>query len=324
MTKNFVTVGEIHTGLLHQSFAVSPAAAAQLLRMVHGERIARSDRPISHVSSPPTLTGVDCLLPTDNGARVHGVGTVRSQSSITGGHIVQGTAYATVHRGASDRRQPWSHYLARPGTVETLTKVNVDAVIGGFLRNYSTADQLDLEAIGRRAVDTVQQAKDLDHRSAVRLPRTRFRFVVSVAGPQTQPTSPTITFSLVDDVTRTVQLDGGSATLDAQIELIGDVARHDWLLTAVLLVLERSRIGNDSRPLVLERLKPALDHLLHLWMPAARTDAALNEVWRALEERPGFSRQWQVNVGRIRDQVTLGWLDSQGARPEEKVSAYGA
>jgi hypothetical protein len=324
MTDNLVTVGEIHTGLLHQSSAVSPAAAAQLLRTVHGERVVRSDRPISHVSSPPTLTGVDCLLPTDNGARVHGVGTVTSHASITGGHIVQGTAYATVRRGASDRRRPWSHYLARPGTVETLTKLNIDAVVGGFLRSQRTPHQLDLEAIGQRAVDTVQQAKDLDHRSAVRLPRTRFRFVVSAADPRSHGTSPTITFSLVDDVTRTVHLDGGPATLDAQIELIGDVARHDWLLTAVLLVLERSRIGHDTRSLVLDRLKPGLDHLLHLWMPAARTDAALTEVWRALEERPGFSRQWQVNVDRIRDQVTLGWLESQGARPEEKVSADGA
>ena len=319
MTERLVALGEIHTGLLHQSSAVSPAGAAQLLQVVHGERVARSDRPISHVSSPPTLTGVDCLLPTANGARVHGVGTVSSQSSITGGHLVQGIAFATVRRGVSDRRQPWSHYLARPGTVETLTKISLDNVVDGFLSTHRTPDHLDLAAISRRAVDAVQDAPGLDHRSAVRQPRTRCRFVVLDGNPD----SPVITFSVIDEATRTVYLDGGPTALAARVELISDLARHDWLLTAVLAALERSRIGSDSRTLVLERLKPALNHLLHLWMPAARTDAALTQVWRALEERPGFSRQWQVNVDRIRDQVALGLLENLGVRPEEKVGVHG-
>lgn len=45
---------------------------------------------------------------------------------------------------------------------------------------------------------------------------------------------------------------------------------HDWLLTTLLLIIERSRIGALPRGEVARRLTPAVDHLLHLRTPAAR------------------------------------------------------
>ena len=312
MTGTSVTVGEVHTGLLHHSTAVSAAKAAQLLDVVPGIRASRSDRPISHVTSPSVLTGVDCLVPTATGARVHAVGTVTSRASLTGGHILQSAAYATVRRGPDDRRLPWSHYLAHPGEVQTLTKMNTDQVARGFLDHAPSAEYIDLDAIGRRTLNAVQDRPGLDHRPAFRFGRTRVRFVI-----QTTSEAPALNFTIRGDSVRTLRLTGAAAPIAAQIELCEDLARHDWLLSALLSMVERSRIGTEPRSVVIDRLRPALDHLLHLWMPAARTDAALADVWRALEVRPGLSRQWQVNVDRIRDQVALGLLERLGTRPEE-------
>src|SRR5207244_8635773 len=87
--------------------------------------------------------------------------------------------------------------------------------------------------------------------------------------------------------------------------LCEDLALHDWLLTAILQILDRSRIGALPRGEVVRRLAPAVDHLLHLWMPAARVDRSLLGVWESIERRPGFSRQWRASVDRVRDQVAV-------------------
>jgi hypothetical protein len=66
---------------------------------------------------------------------------------------------------------------------------------------------------------------------------------------------------------------------------------------------------------VIGRLAPAVDYLLHLWMPAARVDAALAPFWHGIEQRPGLTRQWQTNVDRVRDQLALAVIESSGRRP---------
>jgi hypothetical protein len=73
-------------------------------------------------------------------------------------------------------------------------------------------------------------------------------------------------------------------------------------------MIERSRIGGESRAHTVERLRPAIDHLLHLWMPAARVSQDLLELWDYLERWPGFSRQWRVSVDRIRDQIAASTI----------------
>jgi hypothetical protein len=52
-------------------------------------------------------------------------------------------------------------------------------------------------------------------------------------------------------------------------------------------------------------LRPAVDHLLHLWLPMARVDRRLTPLWNSLEDEAGFSRQWQVSVQRVRDHLML-------------------
>ena len=67
--------------------------------------------------------------------------------------------------------------------------------------------------------------------------------------------------------------------------------------------------GLDRRepPALLDapRVGAHIQHLLHLWMPAARVEEELVELWERLERRPGLSRQWQTAVNRIRDEVAV-------------------
>ncbi len=314
MAGSSVTVGEVHTAMLQNSCAVSAASAQRLLDIVPGLRVARSERPIHYASSPSVLTGVHCPVSTLSGSKVNAIGTVVSHMSLTGGHIVQGCGYSTIMPSRADRRQPWSYYLARPGVIEAVSRVDTTNVAEGFLAGNSLAGNLDLNAIVGRALDSIQRHKDLDHHVAARVPRTRMRWVIARAVPAD------ITFAINSRNVRTIRLPWTeSAGLAAHLELIEDIARHDWLLTAVTSLLDLLRVGGPDRSDAIDRLQPIMDHLVHLWMPAARGDPALAPLWRALEARPGFSRQWQVSVDRVRDQLTLAAVSLLRARLEEVV-----
>jgi hypothetical protein len=125
-----------------------------------------------------------------------------------------------------------------------------------------------------------------------------------------------VVFGISDDKARTVRLPYRDLDVAAQAALCEDLALHDWLLTTLLSLIERSRIGSGSRSEIVRRLQPAVDYLLHLWMPAARIDQALADVWHCVEQSPGFSRQWQINVDRVRDQLALGTMEMLGTRTQ--------
>ncbi len=311
MAEQLAIMGEIHTGLLHNSVAVAAVDAARLLDHGLGEHIRRSERPAGYVVSPDELTGVDCALPVSSGARVRGIGTAASRSVIVGGHVVQGSAHLRVLRAEAGRRLPWSHYLAQPGVVECLhPRASAGELTEGLLR-APRPGELDLAAISGRALDRVQERVELDHRAPFRTVRTRLRWTVDPPGPGRRP----VGFAVLDRTTRTLRLPHSDAPLADQAALCEDLALHDWLLTTLLNLVERSGIGAGPRRAVLRRLLPALDFLAHLWMPGARVAPALTSVWQSLERRPGLSRQWQVNVDRVRDLVALTAIESSTALP---------
>jgi len=276
-----------------------------------GERVRRSERPIAHAVSPDLLTGVDCRLVTSSGARVRGVGTAVSRATITGGHILQGSAYSHVVRSKADRRLPWSHYLSRPGIIEALGKMDRADLAGGFLTAKSAPVSLDLGAISGRAMDMVQRSPELDRTPPFKTARTRLRWVVAVDdGP---PADSRAQFTIDSATARTLRLTIREDDLPAAVELCEDLALHDWLLTALLKLIERSRIGASPRPQVVDRLRPAIDYLLHLWMPTARLDESMLALWGSLERQPGFTKQWEASVSRIRDQVALSTIALLGS-----------
>ncbi|GAA1759123.1 SCO2521 family protein [Luedemannella helvata] len=295
-------LGEVHTGLLQNSTAVAQDDAAAILDVVLGERVRRSERPIAYAVSPERLTGVDCRLPTGTGSRTRAVGTVASRAAITAGHVLQGSAFAVVEPGREPRRRAWSHYLARPGQLETIGKVDLADLRNGQVRAAESERSLDLGAIAGRAMDGAQRSGLLDRRAPLRTQRTRLRWLAwRVAAEAPVSTA----FSVESDTVRTLVLGVPDVPLAAVVDLCEDLALHDWLLTTMISYVDRRITATASPAERVAQLRPAIDHLLHLWMPAARVAEPLLPVWESLERRPGFTRQWDTSVSRIRDQVSL-------------------
>ncbi len=312
-----LTLGEVHTGLLQNHASVTQRVATQILDLLIGEQVRRFERPIVHAVSPDLLTGVDCRLATSSGARVRGIGTAVSRAAITGGHVLQGSAYTQVVKSDADRRLPWSHYLSRPGVVETLGKTDPADIAGGFLTAKQALESLDLGAISGRVMDLVQRSSGLDRTPPFRMARTRLRWVIAVDAAQ--PAASRARFTIDNDTVRTLRFTVVENDLLAAIELCEDLALHDWLLTALLELIERSQIGARSRPQVVDRLRTAIDYLLHLWMPTARLKESLLPLWGSLERQPGFTKQWEASVNRIRDQVALSTIAQLGAAVEKNA-----
>jgi hypothetical protein len=301
-----LVIGEVNTGLLQHSAAISTDFACRLLAPAHGMRVRRADRPIAFAVSPEVVTGIDCELSTPSGAKARVVGTTVSRTAITGGHVVQGSAFVRVVRAEATRRQPWSYYLARPGTIETIGKADSGQLGDGFLADETGGNVLDLRAIGTRAMNAVQDSPLIDHRPALKSSRTRLRWTADL-----RPDRPrSITFTVHDPLLRTIRLGGVGLEPESVVTLCEDLALHDWLLTTLLSHVSRAAVGTRPRAAVVARLQPIVDFLIHLWMPAARVDPRLTDVWEGLDRRPGLSRQWQATVDRVRDQVALAMVET--------------
>ncbi|MGC9473319.1 SCO2521 family protein [Streptomyces sp. WG4] len=298
--------GEIRTCLLPAGQALDIRAAAQLLALRADERVLTSERPGLYARSPDTLTGVDCPLPSANGARVRAVGTVAARAALTEGRVLQTSARFHLPATGPDQRRPWGEYLVRPGVVEPLGKLPHEAVAQGVLGGGRTGD-LDAGLIAEGLLNRLLRHPLLDQCPPFRSRPTRLRWAALPAAPGEGPRLER--FTLAEDELRTVRLrvpeDTPAAGLAALCE---DLALHDWLLTTVVRMLDGVRLGIGAARdtgAVVRTLRPAVDHLLHLWMPRARVSPELAPLWDPLEERPGFTRQWRNLVQRIRDQLTL-------------------
>ncbi|PZS28416.1 MAG: hypothetical protein DLM59_14755 [Pseudonocardiales bacterium] len=298
-----VALGEVRTGLLQHSAAIPHQLAERILQLVPGERVRLSQRPIAHALSPELMAGVDCRLAAASGTHIDGTGTVLTRASITGGTVVQASARAVVGPARADHRLPWSHYMARPGMIETRGKIEVDDLAAGFIGQPTSSSALDLSALSRRMMDVIQGSSQLDHAPRMRTKRTRLRWTARTVTAE-QPHG-LVEFAIEDDVLRTLQLRTKIDRIAMVASLCENLALHDWLLSTLLELIEREQRGAPHAPQAVLRLRPAIDSLLHLWMPAAHIDESLHPVWEALERRAGFTRQWEQLRDRIRDQVTL-------------------
>jgi hypothetical protein len=220
----------------------------------------------------------------------------------------------TLIRGEGSARQPWSHYLTRPGVIETLGRTRWDEVAAALGGADRPGDSLDLGAMAGRVADRVQRSASRGGTVRLRAPRTRLRWTARF-DPSTAAT-PRVRYSVRSDDLRMLELsvpDGQPPPVPELTALAEDVALHDWLLSTLLEIVGKSAIGVVERRAALERLLPAIDYLLHLWMPAARGDEISAAVWAALDRRPGFSRQWDTLVRRIRDQLSVGAVTALAA-----------
>ncbi|MDH6227057.1 MULTISPECIES: SCO2521 family protein [Streptomyces] len=296
--------GEVRTGLLPAHQALDIRAAAQLLRLRADERVLVSERPNLYARSPDTLTGVDCPLPSASGAKVRAVGTVAVRGTLTEGRVLQTSARLGLAARGPDHRRPWGHYLVRPGTLEPFGRLPREAVAEGVLAG-ARRGELDVGLIADGLLTQLLRHPLLDQHPPFKSRPTRLRWTALPAeagagGPSIER------LTLAEDELRTLRLRVPPGADPAEVAgLCEDLALHDWLLTTVVRLLDGSRLGSADGTAVVRALRPAVDHLLHLWMPRARLEPSLAALWDVLEERPGFTRQWQVLVRRIRDQLAL-------------------
>ncbi|MFD6451135.1 MULTISPECIES: SCO2521 family protein [unclassified Nocardia] len=304
-----VALGEVRTCLLPNSAALSRDAAVDLLDVVLGRPGLSRERPLDWAESPRLAVGIDCQLVPH--VRSRGVGTVATNALVIGGRVLQSSAHAIVAPAAtsSGRRQTWAHYLGRVGTVELLTGASAtiaDRLVVGFLSTARAADPvLDITAISTRLLTKVHSDVRLDRQPPLLVEPTRLRWAARVV-PGAQAS---VLFGLHQDRTRTALVTVGSADdLPEVRRYCQDLAVHDWLLTAVIDVIEDAEFAQTSGSTPESVLAPALQHLAHLWMPSAHTPPLLRCLWEQLENDPGFSRQWNARIGQLRDRVAVATL----------------
>lgn len=300
-------LGEIHTGLLQSSTAVTSDVAREILSLLPRTLVRTWERPIRHAASPERLTGVDSSLPSASDAVTRAVGTVATEARITSGHVLQVSSRTALVPAEERRRLPWSHYLGRPGTLEAWGRLRADDLVRGFLAKDPSSGTLDLGGICAHVMSEVQRSGQLDRKPPFGVARTRLRWV---GLPGTDAAAAQISFVLERPALRTVRIsDADPRLIDRLPELCQDIALHDWLLSSLVSVVDVAHIGGRERAAVLDRLRPAVDHLLHVWMPAARLTDDLRAFWDEIDRRSGLERQWDSLVRRIRDQVALASAD---------------
>ena len=300
-----LTIGEVHTGLLLNSAAVSIDTAADLLAVVPGGSVRSRQRPIRYVWSSEFLTGVDCSSALADQREVRIVGTPATWLSLTDGHIIQAATHATFHHDYAGRRRPWAHYLAQPGVLEVLGKAPEESLATGFLRGPMSANALDLGAVNVRAIAAVQRSEHLDRDPPFRSRRTRLRWSAESAEEEQE-----IVFTLAADGLRTVRLRSAELNPRALADFCADLALHDWLLSTLLDIVDRAVAPRRPAVELISLLRPGIDHLVHAWMPAAHVSRTLDKIWQELDLRSGFSLQWQKTVERIRDQLSVGLVEA--------------
>lgn len=226
------------------------------------------------------------------------------RAAITDGQVVQGSAYATLATADGSARRPWSHYLARPGVVEMIGRVRDEDLADAFASPARGEDALDLGAVARRITGEVQASARGASTEVLRAARSQVRWVARVDEGGADLAD--VRFNLHDRRLRLLRFTTSYASAPHLAAACEDVALHDWLLSTLIENVRKAAIGIESRPETLRRLRPVIDHILHLWMPAASGDEFAGELWGVLERHGGFSRQWEALCHRIRDQLSVG------------------
>jgi hypothetical protein len=202
---------------------------------------------------------------------------------------------------------PWSYYLSKPGTLETIGKFDAHRLAEGYLIAEQRADRgklLDTAAVARHSIHDVLARPMFDQRPPIKTGSTRLRWA-AITDPSK---GETVAFRLAGNDRRRLRIVTGPVDPEQVAAAAEDLAVHDWLLTAVAARVALAKIGEDSRH-TLRTLRPVVDHLLHLWSAGARTAPELEFVWDALERRPGLTRQWTTMTERVRSQIDYGAAD---------------
>jgi hypothetical protein len=297
-----LVLGEIHTCLLLHGSALDATNIERLLRTSPGQPVRLVRHPIERAVSPDLLTGVDCSLATIDDKKLRGIGTMLTHAVVHGGRLLQGSARVTLVRAAEPRRLPWDHYLANPGIMEVLSQFDHDSVTEGYLSMKVPPETLAPGAVAERVIEQVQRSSRLDKRVTLRARPHRVRWAALL--DDSLPRTADI-FVERDETYRTIRLKAASGDLALAMRFCEDLALHDWLLSSLSLILTQSSRAAEAGDDSLRLLRPALDQLVRLWMPGADENPVMRMLWDGLERHPGYTRQWDSMVARVRDQIQL-------------------
>lgn len=291
-----VVLGEVTTALLDQHVPLTLAQTKALLHLVPGPPIEVRAHPLPRAVSRELIVGVDCPLVHGASELVHGIGSVRARAVLTGGHVVQGSARATVQIDGSGIRRGWGHYTARPGVIEVIDAAHPDELVDGFL-TAGAADgrPLNLGAVGAEVLQRIGR-DETDSGARLRTRRTGLRWAVRTTGGVA---SPSAEFRPGPDGAWWIRLSANPEEVEAVTDFCEDVALHLWLLTALHTVCDRSIRNPDAQ----RELGPALRYLVHLWLPGAHLSSEFRRLWQHLEDTAGVEREWRVLVARVRDRL---------------------
>ncbi|GAB2845017.1 SCO2521 family protein [Actinocorallia aurea] len=303
-----VFLGEVRTGFVRHSRSLTEPEAMSLLTLAHGKSARYAGYPRPVVMSSERLTGLDCLLPTARRREVRGVGTAVSGAVLNGGRVLQSHARTTLVPAVQGLRHNWSYYLARPGVVESLKRLNAEDAAAGFAHRGRTG--IDLGAVASRTMAAIQAAPILDGRPPIRAAVVSWRWAFS-PGARTP-----VRLTIPDDRSRLLLIGGDHDAADV-MGLVLDFALHDWLLSTVEDVVARADLESEASGRAQQRLRPVLIHLLHHWIPQTRVSEDLLPVFAALDRARGLSRRWDNAVRRIRDRFRLAEIQSVAAATAE-------
>jgi hypothetical protein len=300
-------VGEVRTCLLRNSTRLNRRSVEELLGFKPGQRVLVTDRPVNRSVSPNLMIGVDCRLATDPVTKARGIGTVAVSAVATGGLVLQASARTRLERARDNNRRTWSHYAGRRGVVEVISKAEVAQLARGH--RTAVGDDpfvLDLGSISERLIDLVQRRPQLDYQTVIRSRPTRMRWTATVC----ESDEPSVGLHVDSEVLRTVELAVPAELLRFAERFCEDLALHDWLITALGGAIDQADQDVEGGADPIKSLAAAVESLVHLWMPGAHVDPAMRVLWDALEMRPGFSLQWNAQVARIHDLISLRTLDA--------------
>ncbi|MFD0633963.1 SCO2521 family protein [Catenulispora yoronensis] len=283
-----------------------------LVQLSPGSPVSRVERPVHRAVSADLLTGVDCGLHVLRHGRGRAIGTVLSHAIVTGGRVLQGSAYVTLLPAASRERQAWRHYLRRPGVAEIIGSPDPDNVLDGFLDDQPPARGLDLASISDRIVEDVQQSSVLDHGTALRASATTTRWAASL-----RPDSTLAVGIVKSHMTNAhvIRLRGHPDDLPTLLRFCEEFALHEWLLATVrdvVVVRAEHAVAQDRDPL--DSLLFALNQLMPLWMPPRYLNARIKELWDGLERRTHYELVFLRATERVRD-----LRDQMRIRPPRRI-----
>jgi hypothetical protein len=235
-----------------------------------------------------------------------GTGTVASHAVVTEGLVLQASARTHLVRSTTSHRRAWSHYLSRHGIIEVISKADTTQLALGHRVGAVTGTELNLGAISEHLLGMVQMRSQLNYQAIIRSRTTRMRWS-AMASDQDELT---VRLHVDNDMLRTVEMTVPVSQLSFTEQFCEDLALHDWLITVLGDVLEQTDRDTAAGVDPIKILTPIADQLVHLWMPGGHVNPVLRPLWETLENRPGFSTQWNAQVARIRDKIALRTLEA--------------